>query len=328
MAAVLEADTRDAAWAQFCGGVVIGQRRVLTAAHCVVDERSRDVEVLLGRTRLTDTGGRRVRVAAISAYPGYVSGRRPSLDAAVLTLAADAGVPPLALARSGQAAAWAPGTQAWTLGWGELNARPSTGGNRYFADRLRELQLPVQGDDACENAYGIGFEDFPYRPAWLLCAGAGDGRAGPCKGDSGAPLVVGEPGSWLDVGVLSGGDGCATQGYFDLYARVDRISQFALGGNPTRQPDPAARPRITGRPVAHSLVRCTRGRWRGSPARFSFRWTRLGDRSHRVLGRGAVYRLRPRDASHGVSCIVTATNRGGHNTIVARPLRPHRRSVV
>ena len=132
-------------------------------------------------------------------------------------------------------------------GWGGLNARPSGGGNRYFADRLRELQLPVQGDDACESAYGIGFEDFPYRPTWLLCAGTGDGRAGPCKGDSGAPLVVGGAGRWLDVGVLSGGDGCATRGYFDLYARVDRISRFALGGNPTRQPDPAARPRIMGR---------------------------------------------------------------------------------
>ena len=72
--------------------------------------------MLLGRTRLTERDGRRIRVTAISAYPGYVSEQRPSLDAAVLTLAADARVAPLALARSGQAAAWAPGTQAWSMG--------------------------------------------------------------------------------------------------------------------------------------------------------------------------------------------------------------------
>jgi secreted trypsin-like serine protease len=328
MAAVLNANRENAEWAQYCGGVVIAPRRVLTAAHCVVGERSRDVDVLLGRTRLTTADGRRARVAAISAYPGYVSEQQPSLDAAVLTLAADAGVPALALAQPGQAAAWAPGTPAWTMGWGELNAHRSSGGNRYFADRLRELQLPIQGDDACESAYGTGFEDFPYRPTWLLCAGAGDGRAGPCDGDSGAPLVVGEPGSWLDVGVLSGGDGCAAPGYFDLYARVDRISRFALRGDLTRQPDPAARPRIRGRLVAHSLVRCSRGRWRGSRARFSVRWIRLHDRSHRVRGRGPVYRLERRDASHGVNCIVTATNRGGRNEVAARPLRPQRGGVV
>jgi secreted trypsin-like serine protease len=62
---------------------------------------------------------------------------------------------------------------------------------------------------------------------WLLCAGTAAGDTGPCTGDSGGPLVVGSPDAWLDVGVLTGGDSCAARGYFDLYARVDRISAFA-----------------------------------------------------------------------------------------------------
>jgi hypothetical protein len=158
MVALLDASTRDAGQAQLCGGVVIAPRRVLTAGHCVIGERSRDIEVLVGRTRLTTHRGRRLPVRAISIFPGFVSGRTPSLDAAVLTLGAGVRIAPVALARPGQRAAWAPGTPAWTMGWGQLNARRSPGGEFYFADRLRELQQPVQGDDACERVYGQGFD--------------------------------------------------------------------------------------------------------------------------------------------------------------------------
>jgi secreted trypsin-like serine protease len=323
MAALLDSSVRDAGWAQFCGGVVIGPRRVLTAGHCVIGERTRDLDVLVGRTRLTQREGRRLRVEAISVFPGFVNGRTRSLDAAVLTLAADAGVPPLALARPGQEAAWAAGTPGWTMGWGLLNARESPGGNRYFADRLRELQEPLQGDDACESVFGLGFREFPYRPASVLCAGTPGDHAGPCSGDSGGPLVVGGPDSWLDVGIDVAGDACGAPGYFDLYTRVDRISGFALGTAPTVQPDPVARPRVTGHLTAGARVRCVSGRWRGSHASFSVRWRRLNTRSHHIVGRHRSYRLSKRDVKTGVNCSVTAANRGGRVTVLARPLRPH-----
>jgi trypsin len=323
MVAVLDAHERDAGWAQFCGGVVIAPRRVLTAGHCILGARTRDIDVLVGRTRLSEHDGRRVRVEAISIFPGWVTGRTPSLDAGVLTLAADTGVPPLALARPSQEPAWAPGTLAWTMGWGRLTAHKSPGGNHYYADRLRELQEPVQGDDACESVFGLGFRGFPYRPDWLLCAGTPGDQAGTCYGDSGAPLVVGGPDAWLDIGVDSGGDACASTGYFDLNVRVDRISSFALRRHPMVQPDPVARPRITGHLAAGARVRCLYGRWRGDRASYSVRWRRLGSGSHRILSRHRAYRLSRRDVTAGVTCSVTAANHGGRLTEAARPLRPH-----
>lgn len=317
MVALLDSSESDAGMAQFCGGVVIGAHRVLTAGHCVLDRGSDEIDVLVGRVRLSEPQGRRLHVESISVFPGLVEGRQPGLDAAVLTVRADLGVPPVALARPEQAAAWAAGTPAWTTGWGRLNARRTPGGNFFWADRLREIGLMVQGDDGCENAYGLGWPDMPYRPAWLLCAATAAGNTGPCFGDSGGPLVVGTPGAWLDVGILSGGDACATPGYPTLYARVDRVRRFALEGSPAVQPDPLALPRVTGHAGAGARMTCTHGRWRGSPARIAVAWTRRGSR--KVVGRGATYRLTRRDALAGVDCTVTASNRGGRLTVTAVP---------
>ncbi len=229
-------------------------------------------------------------------------------------------MPPLALAGSADQAAWAPRTSAWVMGWGAIVRRLSPGGERYYADRLRDLQVPIVGDDACELAYGIGSRELPYLPAKLLCAGAADGRAGTCAGDSGGPLVVGEPDAWLAVGIVTGSDSCAPRGYYDLYTRVHRIRRFAVRASTAVQPDPLSRPRIRGALVAGRHVRCRHGHWGGSAARFSVRWTRPG--STRALGRGPTYRVRRRDARRGLRCVVTAVNRGGRNVIAARPLLP------
>jgi hypothetical protein len=327
MAALLDADVPDAAFGQVCGGFVIAPRRVLTPAHCVEDASADDLDVLIGRTRLSEGGGRRIRVKAISVFPGVVSGRTPGLDAAVLMLAADAGVPALQLARPGEDAAWAPGTPAWTMGWGRLTAKRSLGGSQYYADRMRELQEPVQGDDACEGVYGLGWADYPYRPAWLLCAGTPGDRAGSCSGDSGNPLVVARPSGWLAVGMDVASDSCAGPGYFDLNVRIDRISGFALQPAPTARPALVAAPRAGGRVRSGARVHCSTGRWRGRPTSYAVRWRRLGSRPHRIVGHGRSLRLTRRDAAAGVQCTVTAANRGGRMTAAARPLRPRSRSM-
>jgi secreted trypsin-like serine protease len=311
MVGLLDAYTYDAEWAQFCGGAVIAPRRVLTAAHCVANRGPADVKVLLGRTRLTESGGRAIAVTAITLHPDFASRRHPSLDAAVLTLARDAGVPPLALAPSGSEWASYP---AWTMGWGALHPRRSPGGSWYYADRLREVQIAVVDDATCENSIGIGVGAMPYRPQWLVCAGTGVGERGPCFGDSGAPLVVQGPAGWVDVGVLSGGDSCATPGYYDLYTRVATIRDWALGTFPSARTTRLAPPRVAGRLAAGAVVRCRHPRRTG----VTVHWRRLADRSGQTVGRGRRHRLSAAEARSGITCTVTTNRRSA----TARPLRP------
>jgi trypsin len=314
LVAIVDSGSANANYGQECGGTVIAPRRVLTAAHCVIGTPTPELSVIAGRTRLSDIGGRVIRVTAVSVFPGYLTSAQFLLDAAVLTLADDAGVPAIRLATAADAAAWAPGTLAWTAGWGEIDAHDSPGGFTYTADRLRELQTPIVGDDACERVYG----GTVYSPAARVCAGVPGSGQGTCYGDSGGPLVVGQPGAWLQVGIVQGGDNCGDeQGFYDLYTRVDRIAAFAARPNLVEQPYALGSPRIRGHLKDGAHLRCVSGTWAGSPAELLFVWTRLGSDGTAVVGTGATHRVSHRDVLDGVTCGVQAINRGGYGTAEA-----------
>jgi secreted trypsin-like serine protease len=322
MAALIN-DPGDAASGQFCGATVIGKRRLLTAAHCVYSDRASGMNVLVGRSRLTDTGGRTVPVTGISVAPAY-QGKAPGLDAAIVTVGEDLGVPAVTLAGPADVGGLAPGAPAWTIGWGRINPKVTPNGGAYTADRLRQLSVPVVGDDACERAYGTGSNGLSYRPNWDVCAGTADATTGTCYGDSGGPLVIESPAGWTQIGIVQGGDGCAALGYYDTFTRVDRIRAFALAATPTIQPESLSRTRIRGRFRTGHLLRCLRGRFKGSPAHYAAMWMWVssdGDPT-RFVGASWRHRVTRDDRRHHLTCTVVAQNRGGAYSEMAEPLAP------
>ena len=135
--------------AQFCGGTLVAERYVVTAAHCIEDvtDAYGQIQVLVGTQRL-NRGGRRIGVAEVLMHPLY-DGWTLDYDVAVLRLTTPVtGIPFASLAASEPTVA---GTILRSSGWGRLvyrGTKPSS---------LMEVDLPFVPtvDGSCINEADI-----------------------------------------------------------------------------------------------------------------------------------------------------------------------------
>ncbi|MFH0518673.1 S1 family peptidase [Streptomyces sp. M41] len=165
---------------QFCGGTLVSPTKVVTAAHCVIDEHPTDLGVVAGRTDLRRHDGSMGKVTKVWVHPRF--GSHLENDVAVLTL----GKPmpsrytPLPIATAANADPYRPGTSARVYGWGMLDNDQRT------ANVLRSARLRVLPDRTCQRLNPGG--DFD--PKIHVCANnrvTGDHFY---EGDSGGPLVA------------------------------------------------------------------------------------------------------------------------------------------
>jgi secreted trypsin-like serine protease len=191
-----------------CTGSVLSPTRILTAAHCSVDQPYGWTQVFAGRNDINnDTNGFVAGVAAAWVDQAYndefQSDTVPPLDdLAVLTLkqALPAAYVPVTLASQG-AADVAEGTSATIVGYGVTGATVSDSGVLHAA------QVPVAADATCSSAAQWGSQFDPNR---MLCAGSTG--IDTCFGDSGGPIFTGDATARTQVGVTDwGSDDCTSK---------------------------------------------------------------------------------------------------------------------
>ena len=133
----------------WCGGSLISDQHVLTAAHCTEGGSTSSIRVLLGEHDTTDSVADIRSISAITDHPNYNSGTLEN-DYSILTLSNPVTfnnqMAPVCL--PADTSVLYTNKMATVTGWGTT----SSGGS--LSPRLLEVNVNVTSNEFCNNAYG------------------------------------------------------------------------------------------------------------------------------------------------------------------------------
>ena len=200
--------------AQFCGGVFIARKWVMTAAHCVDGGLDPALIQVLAGTHDLATGGKLINVERIMIHPDYSADSFISSDMALLKLEGEHMYPRIELLTPDRVKLSEPGTIATVIGWGLT----SIGGEG--SDVLKKLEAEIISNDECKTHLNENILET------TICAGKQGSSVSTCNGDSGGPLMVPFRGRWLQVGIVSFGTTICYQP--TAFARVSALVDYPI----------------------------------------------------------------------------------------------------
>ncbi|CAL8080529.1 unnamed protein product [Orchesella dallaii] len=207
-----------------CGGSVINDRMILTAAHCVVDDqkarsKSRktpfselsippaNIELtLFAHKRRGDTKAIKKSIGKVFYHPDYVEPRKHNFydyDIALLilneplTFPGDGnGISPICLPKL-EAPLAILGKTATVAGWGLTNPKDFNSAAKV----LQKVEVPIAELSMCSDIARTQITDN------FICAGTLNMWKDAAGGDSGGPLMIeNDKGQWIEVGIVSWGE--------------------------------------------------------------------------------------------------------------------------
>ncbi|XP_010966131.3 serine protease 55 [Camelus bactrianus] len=198
----------------FCGGTIISEWWIVSAAHCFFSEEipPSELNIVLGTNSLT---GPSLEVKGVTAVIIHKDFKKLNMDNDLSLLLLDSPITfnglkePICLPTQPSPSTW---HKCWVSGWGQIKA----GAKQPMETELMKVPMIIMDWEKCSK-------EFPKLTKNMLCAGYKNESYDACQGDSGGPLActTKSGNKWYLVGIISWGRSCGRKATPGMYTLVE-----------------------------------------------------------------------------------------------------------
>ncbi|TKC41741.1 hypothetical protein EI555_014369 [Monodon monoceros] len=202
----------------FCGGTIINEWWIVSAAHCFHSEISpTELRVVLGTNSLSSPSLEIKGVTSIILHKDF---QNLNMDNDISLLLLDTPITfselkePICMPTEPGLSRW---HKCWVAGWGQTQ----TGLRQPMETELLKVPMTIVDREKC-------LKEFPRLTKNMLCAGYENETYDACQGDSGGPLVcTTEAGKkWYQVGIISWGKSCGQKNIPGIYTLLENYHSW------------------------------------------------------------------------------------------------------